>query len=347
MHEVATGAKTRAHFLLVAIVLAGCCTLPKEDARVTQQCTDIKNVVGKNYEMSASLRASDSRAGLYVGPTYKFSAAAAERQLTLDRLCRQFALREIDEETWAKAQTDFGLASTEDLQLDNPDTLKKLTQNLEEFARLSARLAEFLGASPQATLEPDELLARAKSATKEDYAALRSDLGSLSTTFNDGLSSSNRQILAAVQGTSHLQQQLQAEVLQLKALVKDLAPKPSSPSWQRIASLTVKFNRREPTTLDDAAIGILRRDLSRFSERDDYKIELDGYADATGGQLANLGISWARANEVQKFLAQDLKLNPSNITVRALGERSSGLPADDRVVEVTVYGRLRSAGSNP
>ncbi|UXH76074.1 OmpA family protein [Roseateles amylovorans] len=297
--------------------------------------------------MSASLRASASRAGLYIGPTYKFSAAAAERQISLDRLCRQFALREIDEETWAKAQTDFALASTEDLQLENHDTLKKLTQNLEELARHSARLAELLGASAQATLEPDELLARAKNATNEDYAALRDDLGSLSTTFSDGLSSSNKRILAAVQGTSHLQQQLQAEVLQLRVLVKDLAPKPSSLSWKRIANLTVKFSREKPISLDGAAIGVLRRDLSRFSERDDYKIELDGYADATGGPLANLGISWARANEVQKFLAQDLKLDPSNIKVRAGGERSSGSPVNDRVVEVTVYGRLRSPVNDP
>jgi outer membrane protein OmpA-like peptidoglycan-associated protein len=347
MHEVAAALKTGTYSLLVAVMLAGCSTLPKEDPRVAQQCTNIKNVVGKNYELSAFFRAPASRAGIYVGPTYKFSEAAAERQITLDRLCRQFALKEIDEETWAKAQTDFALVSTEGLQLDNPDILQKLKQNLDELARLSAGLVELRGAPSHATLDPDELLTRVRSATKEDYDALRRDLGGLSMTLSDRLSTSNELILAAVQATSHQQRQLQAEVVELRGLVKDLAPKPPSTSWQRIASFTVRFGRREPTTLDEEALGILRRELSRLSEGGEYRIELDGYADASGGQWANLGISWARANEVQKFLARDLKLDSSRITVRARGERSSSSPADDRVVEVTAYGRFRAAASAP
>lgn len=332
---------------MVALLLAGCATPPSEDPRIAEQCTDITNVVGRNYELATSFKARASSGLFRWGPQYKLSTKEAERQIILDRLCRQFAVGQLSEEGWIKAHSSYSLASAEGIPVNDPVAIEKLKVNLDDLHSLLAKLDAYRGGTGATAPAADEQLARIIRATKQDYEAMKVDLVTLSSSVG-GLGTSNASILRALELNKRQQLQILDELKVVQSRLPDPArqpaPAPAVRTWQAIAVFRVKFSLPS-AALDEASKALLRKQLSTLSGAEDFRVDLAGYADASGGLRANVGLSWERASAVQNFLVSDMHMDPIKVTVQGRGVRNDGPAAENRVVEVKAFALVRPATS--
>jgi outer membrane protein OmpA-like peptidoglycan-associated protein len=323
--------------LVVSLTLAGCASWPGRktteiETRISDQCTDISDVVKKNYKLGSTWSALLARFGFnYERYGVVLSSEATERLIELDTLCRAYATGQISSDTWAKLQEAYVLSSVHDAK-DNaaPEAQKQLKQNIETLQQLVKHLAESKGdpaPSPKSTQEILDLAAK-ETSTKLDE-------------LKKGLSSS------LVAGNAQLQQEMIAtntkldglQSLLATVLIKQTPPLPTprlaAPTWSVLPSFLVGFGYKT-SDLTEPAKAMLRARLEGVKDSLDYRVDLAGFADSSGSPLANSRLSQARAEEVRDFLVNELMLDPAKVLSAGHARPPSrlGPGTGSRVVEV-------------
>ena len=90
--------------------------------------------------------------------------------------------------------------------------------------------------------------------------------------------------------------------------------------------------------LHPASKRLLDHSASILSRHSDLQVEIAGYADISGPERYNMGLSQRRAEVVRAYLEQ-AGGNPANLTVRGYGESNSATYAANRRVELRITKR--------
>jgi OOP family OmpA-OmpF porin len=90
--------------------------------------------------------------------------------------------------------------------------------------------------------------------------------------------------------------------------------------------------------LHPASKRLLDHSASVLSRHPDLQVEIAGYADTSGPERYNMGLSQRRAEVVRAYLEQ-AGVNPANLTVRGYGESNSATYAANRRVELRITKR--------
>ncbi len=90
--------------------------------------------------------------------------------------------------------------------------------------------------------------------------------------------------------------------------------------------------------LHPASKRLLDHSASILSRHPDLQIEIAGYADISGPERYNMGLSQRRAEAVRAYVEQ-AGVNPANLTVRGYGESNSATHAENRRVELRITKR--------
>jgi outer membrane protein OmpA-like peptidoglycan-associated protein len=342
--ELAARIRVGLAFGLVAIVLAqtGCQTTPPEDNRITQQCASIAEVVKKNYRLGSTFDSLVAKFGVNVeryGAT--LTSDATERLIQLNTLCRKSAVGAITQDEWAKAQHDYIVASLSAAKKKGDPTVDVyLKENLEELRKLSAALTRPDGVAAKPLKSAEELLARAKDASDED---IKGALDGYQPSWTSTLAESNGQLRTHLENSNAKLDALQ-EIL-VVVLARTAPPKsesggesvtlPPKRVWTQLSPFRVMF-AFDDASLDEPAKSLLRQRLGPIRDAEDYRIEVAGYTDQSGGPAVNVLLSQARADEVRNFLVTELLLESSRVSAvgRSKVPTSFGSGSPSRVVEV-------------
>jgi len=319
--------------LFAALLTSACCTPPKDDSRIVQQCTNITNIVGKNYELSASLQSPKVKGGINFGSRYKLPPEAVERQIALNRLCRQFAVGQLSEAAWVEAHAKYVIASAQQIPLSDSDALDELKGNLAELQLLVAKLVEFRGDTGGSGPSVGELLDRIMNASKEDLKALMRELEKLDSLSNR-FDSSNADISSLLEVQNQRQVLIENHLTEVKRMLS-----PPLATWKQLASFEVGFEK-PVYFLTEGTKSTLKQQLDLVIRARDYRIELDGYADPSGSLMTNFGLSWQRAIAVESFIVDAMGGDPAKVHARGRGVRTGGTAAGNRVVAIRAFGLI-------
>jgi outer membrane protein OmpA-like peptidoglycan-associated protein len=347
--------------------LGGCCLLHHEDPEIASKCTDISNVIGKNYKLGANFNY------LLVGGGVAFersgialTAEAAERQLNIDRLCRQWVKGAISNDEWLSVSTKIAVASAVSAaRSDDPTVIEKLSENLEDLQSLMQSLANAKSGDSGAALpvrSTEELKKAIADARRESDLVLRDQLNAVVDAVSLRVEVSNAEALrtyrAALEDQKLLDQQLIRSTLEFNRQLASLQINLKAPPRQ-INTLAqppsqvfrIEFDTGRSQLTPKAQEKLQAAIPPRLFEQSGYLIEVNGYADTSGKPATNAKLSLARAQIVRDYLVDELKLEPGNIAIygRQGGVSKFGPDhASNRVVELKIFLKEPEApGTNP
>jgi OOP family OmpA-OmpF porin len=107
---------------------------------------------------------------------------------------------------------------------------------------------------------------------------------------------------------------------------------------QEIIDLKNIYFGFDSDVLHPASKRLLDQSASVLSRHPDLQIEIAGYADTSGPERYNMGLSEVRAQAVRAYLEQ-AGVNPANLTIRGYGESNSATLAANRRVELRLTKR--------
>jgi outer membrane protein OmpA-like peptidoglycan-associated protein len=355
-------------------LLSGCAWMPwsperlATTSRVAERCTSIGNVIGKNYQVSGKLNLLVGGMGVGWSQTgVVLSPEAAERQIEMDRLCRAWAVGAISDDKWSDIYVKFALASIAPLARANtPEAQERVDEATAQLKSLAGEIAKLRSNS---NFNPDNVDAKLNAAVGQ----LDNSPKTLAEIHDDAAAAASGAILPVASGQKRgadggnseappgsgpadLRSIAAQMFMQHKVVVTALGDvekrllavegRPSGPgnaaypfdrNWQTKGAAKVYFalgksdlSDKSKRALDDIVRGPFPRDL---------RVEVMGYADATGSVQNNARLSIARAEEVRDYLIFERHLPASFVVTlgRQQGVSFFGAPADNRVVTVKVY----------
>jgi outer membrane protein OmpA-like peptidoglycan-associated protein len=344
-------------------------------ARVAERCTSISNVIGKNYEVSGKLSllvggfgGGWSQTGVVLSPE------AAERQIQMDRLCRAWAVGAISDDKWTDIYVQFALASIAPLaRSENPEAQARLLDATAQLRDLAEKIAQMRAGS---TFSPNNATSKLNAAVAQAAANSSPSLGEIHTSAAAAASGVNLPVdtdsalkrpdekggpivppIVAVpdipdwQSIPTLLALKQAEVMtaigsvqtRLGAMERRWGGSGAVSVSQLYRNWTVKgatkvyfalgksgLSDKSKKELDSVVTGPFPREL---------RVEVMGYADATGNVHKNALLSVARAEEVRDYLIFERHVPASYVVTlgRKQGVSFFGAPAENRVVTVKVF----------
>lgn len=343
-------------------------------ARVAERCTSISNVIGKNYEVSGKLKllvggfgGGWSQTGVVLSPE------AAERQIQMDRLCRAWAVGAISDDKWSDIYVQFALASIAPLaRSDNPEAQARLTEATGLLKELTAKIAEMRSGS---TFNPDNATSRLNAAVAQAANPTQSleDIHKNAAAAASGVNlpvntNQNPKRVGDVGGPSEPPIVPVPDIPDLRSLATMLVSQKTevmaalgnvqtrlgtvegSLGGLGIVSVSQRYRNWQTKGATKVYFELGKSGLSGKSKQDlnsvvkgpfprELRVEVMGYADATGNVQKNARLSVARAEEVRDYLIFELHVPASYVVTlgRQQGVSIFGPPAENRVVTVKVF----------
>ncbi|WP_307686730.1 OmpA family protein [Variovorax boronicumulans] len=262
-----------------------------------------------------------------------------ERLVQFDNLCRAYATGEMDSDTWAKIHEGYVLASVKAAQNNNSEAAQsQLKSNIDRLHELSVEFARLKGEKVPASTSTEDVLRRA---SELSHSKIQEQFDSFKKLYGDKLSTNNESLRNQIVSVSSKLDGLQAMLQGVYDRTKPVDPSPpptkptALPAWNSLPTFRVEFSINEATLGTDAQ-AVLRRNLSRLTNSPNFRLELDGYTDASGSARSNARLSVARATEVRDFLVNGLLLDSSKIFAAGRAQAPARLTsgAAGRVVEI-------------
>lgn len=355
-------------------LLTGCAWMPwsperlATTSRVAERCTSIGNVIGKNYQVSGKLNllvggfgGGWSQTGVVLSPE------AAERQIEMDRLCRAWAVGAISDDKWSDIYVKFALASIAPLARANtPEAQERIDEATAQLKSLADEIAKLRSNS---TFNPDNVDSKLSAAVGQ----LANSPRTLAQMHDDAAAAASGAILPVSSGqkragegsnsddppgpeptdlrsiAAQMSKQHKAVVTALGDVEKRLvavegkpggagnAAYPFDRNWQTKGATKVYFALGKSNLSDKSKRAL--DEIVRGPFPQDLRVEVMGYADATGNEQKNARLSIARAEEVRDYLIFERHLPASFVVTlgRQQGVSFFGAPADNRVVTVKVF----------
>ena len=319
------------------------------DPRIERRCASVTALIGKNYSLGAEAGNALAHAGVkFHSSSVPITSDAAERLVYLDNLCRSAALGLINEETWARSVEQYTIASaTAAAQKNDPVITEELKKNLEEIQTAVQELAGAKGVESPPKRSSDEIV---DAASKESGESIHQKLDAIQQHVGRFPEVSDAFVRTQLLRTEQKVDSLMERVESLKSReIPQPEPRPQAlPKWHAARAFRVSFGYAE-SFLDDSAKAVLREQLVSLADALDYRIEVLGFTDATGSPSANARLSQLRADEVRRYIAVDLRLDPSKVFASGRSVASVGFKpgAESRVVEVRVTSKVASPAIGP
>jgi outer membrane protein OmpA-like peptidoglycan-associated protein len=318
---------------LVLLIASGCANR-YEDPEIAARCTSISNVIEKNYHLGANLNAVAAGGGFaYTRSGVVLTPEAAERQITMDRLCRAWVKNKVDDKQWERAYIGYILASAAPASRSGDAKVQReLVKNLAELRQALDGLAQLKATNettqPLSIPSVEDLKSMLENSLKESDKQAQARLDELARSLQSAWRQDvGRQLTDAVE---ILQRDVAGIARKLQA---------GSVIWTALPTFQLGFERNK-TSLDAKAVLKLHTELLGLKEVQDYRIELVGYADSSGSLARNSQLSAARALEVQSYLITEMGLSVSKVFAsghRGWVTRFGDEPQKNRVVDVRVY----------
>lgn len=344
-------------------------------ARVAERCTSISNVIGKNYEVSGKLSllvggfgGGWSQTGVVLSPE------AAERQIQMDRLCRAWAVGAISDDKWSDIYVQFALASIAPLaRSENPEAKARLIEATAQLKDLAEKIAQMRVGSTfnpdNATSKLSAAVAQAAANSSPSLADIHKGAAAVASGVNLPVDTGSEPKRPGEKGgptvppivtvpdipdwraittlLASQQAQVMAALGSVQTRLGVMEGRGGGPSVVSVSQVyrnwTVKgatkvyfapgksgLSEKSKQDLDSVVRGPFPREL---------RVEVMGYADATGNVQKNARLSVARAEEVRDYLIFERHVPASYVVTlgRKQGVSFFGAPAENRVVTVKVF----------
>jgi len=334
--------------ILSAGLLSACGNLARRDsARVSERCTSLSSVLGKNYRISADADFVVARGGGgFERSGTVLTSEAAERQIQLDRLCRTWATGGMTDEEWSSFYRKYMLASLAIASRDaSPEGKQNLEAQLDEIKEVTAEVLAIRGGAAS-DLQTEQLMAKMRGdieafgASETPYSELRAvqdKAYGASETFvrqsEEGRRSNAMELVRVKKDLYQLCAAMASAVVQAQ---KNLSQVETSRPSVLYKQITVYFPKGS-FELSSSATTALSAELRELL-LEPVNYEIIGYTDQSGSPIRNRELSTARAQEVREFLMRGLEV-PARAIV-SFGHQHGvdyfGSPEKNRVAVVRV-----------